>query len=44
VLGVSERDYPMIQALMLVYGVIFIVVNVIAEVLQGILDPRVRLS
>jgi len=44
VAGVSERDYPMIQALMLVYGVIFIVVNVIAEVLQGILDPRVRLS
>ena len=44
VAGVNERDYPMIQALMLVYGVIFIVVNVIAEVLQGILDPRVRLS
>lgn len=42
--GVSERDYPMLQALMLVYGGIFIVVNVIAEVLQGVLDPRVRLS
>jgi peptide/nickel transport system permease protein len=42
--GVNERDYPMLQALMLAYGTIFIVVNVIAEVLQGILDPRVRLS
>ncbi|WP_053202655.1 ABC transporter permease [Jiangella muralis] len=42
--GVSERDYPMIQALMLIYGVIFIVVNVIAEVLQGLMDPRVRLT
>jgi peptide/nickel transport system permease protein len=42
--GVNERDYPMIQALILVYGLIFIVVNVVAEVLQGLLDPRVRLS
>jgi len=42
--GVSERDYPMIQALMMVYGLIFIVINVVAEVLQGMLDPRVRLS
>lgn len=42
--GVSERDYPMIQALILVYGTVFIVANVVAEVLQGVLDPRVRLS
>ncbi|WP_432970632.1 ABC transporter permease [Dactylosporangium sp. CA-233914] len=42
--GVSERDYPMIQALILLYGLIFIVVNLFAEVLQGLLDPRVRLS
>jgi peptide/nickel transport system permease protein len=42
--GVNERDYPMIQALILVYGTIFVVVNVFAEVVQGLLDPRVRLT
>lgn len=42
--GVNERDYPMIQALILVYGTIFVLVNVIAEVVQGLLDPRVRLA
>src|SRR5690606_15596604 len=41
--AVSERDYAMIQALLLVYGVLFIVVNLLAELAQGLLDPRIRL-
>ncbi|MDZ4045195.1 MAG: ABC transporter permease [Rhodoglobus sp.] len=43
VVAVGERDYSLIQALLLVYGVIFIVVNLIAELAQGLLDPRIRL-
>ncbi len=42
--GVTERDYPMIQALILVYGTIFVVVNLVAEVAQGMLDARIRLQ
>ena len=42
--AVIERDYAMIQALILVYGVIFLAVNLIAEIAQGVLDPRIRLQ
>lgn len=42
--AVTERDYAMIQALILVYGVIFVVANLIAEIAQAWLDPRIRLS
>lgn len=42
--AVTERDYAMIQALILVYGVIFVVVNLIAEIAQAALDPRIRLQ
>lgn len=41
--AVTERDYALIQALILVYGLIFVVVNLIAEVAQAALDPRIRL-
>jgi peptide/nickel transport system permease protein len=42
--AVTERDYAMLQALILVYGVIFVVVNLIAEIAQAALDPRIRLN
>ncbi|MBX3031039.1 MAG: ABC transporter permease [Chloroflexi bacterium] len=42
--AVTERDYAMIQALILVYGVIFVVINLIAEIAQAALDPRIRLK
>lgn len=42
--GVNERDYSMVQALVLIYGAIFLVVNLAAELVQAMLDPRVRLS
>jgi peptide/nickel transport system permease protein len=42
--AVTERDYAMIQALILVYGVIFVVANLIAEIAQAWLDPRIRLQ
>jgi peptide/nickel transport system permease protein len=44
VAAVTERDYAMIQALILVYGVIFVVANLIAEIAQASLDPRIRLQ
>ncbi len=42
--SVNQRDYSMVQALVLIYGVIFLVVNLAAELIQAILDPRVRLT
>lgn len=42
--SVNERDYAMIQALVLIYGVVFVVTNLVAELVQAVLDPRVRLT
>ncbi len=41
--AITTRDYPMTQALVLVFGVIVIVVNLMADLAYAILDPRVRL-
>lgn len=42
--AVTERDYAMLQALILVYGIIFVVINLLAEIAQAALDPRIRLK
>jgi ABC-type dipeptide/oligopeptide/nickel transport system permease component len=39
--SIEARDYPVIQALMLVFAVQFVIVNVLADLLYGVVDPRV---
>ena len=41
--AISTRDYPMTQALVLVFGVAVIAVNLLADLAYALLDPRVRL-
>jgi peptide/nickel transport system permease protein len=41
--GVLARDYPLIQALILLFVATFIGVNLVADVAIGMVDPRVRL-
>lgn len=43
VTSIVDRDYPMIQALTLLFGVAVIVINLITDLAYGYLDPRVRL-
>lgn len=40
--AVVGRDYSMVQALILLYGLIFIIVNLATELIQSSLDPRIR--
>ena len=40
--AVNARDYPMIQAVVLVFSVIFILVNLVVDILYAYLDPRIR--
>jgi len=40
----TRGDFTLIQGLVLLIAVIFIVVNIIVDVLYGMLDPRIRLS
>lgn len=42
--AISQRDYPMIQAVVLMAGTVYLVTNLIVDLLYGILDPRIRLE
>ncbi len=41
--AVQLRDYPVIQAMIMVIAGIFVVVNLIVDLLYAVLDPRIRL-
>jgi peptide/nickel transport system permease protein len=40
--GVLQRNYPVVQAAVLIVGVMFIVVNLAADVLYAVLNPKLR--
>jgi peptide/nickel transport system permease protein len=42
--SISNRDYAVVQATLLLLVVTFIVINLLTDVLYGILDPRIRLT
>jgi peptide/nickel transport system permease protein len=43
VLGaISERDYPMLQILIVLFAAIFLVINLLTDVLYAWLDPRIH--
>ncbi len=39
--SIEARDYPVIQALMLVFSVQFVLINLLADVLYAAVDPRI---
>lgn len=39
---VAQRDYPTIQALVLLLSVVFVFVNFVVDILYAVLDPRIR--
>lgn len=41
---VSARDYPVIQAAVLIFGAMFLLVNLVVDVMYGWVDPRIRNS
>ena len=40
--AILSKDFPMIQGIVLVIALSYVLVNLIADVLYGILDPRIR--
>jgi oligopeptide transport system permease protein len=42
--GAINRDYPLVMGMILVYGVVTLVCNLLADLLYGWLDPRVRFA
>jgi peptide/nickel transport system permease protein len=41
--SVSDRDFPVIQGLVVVAGVVVVAINLLTDLLYAVLDPRVRL-
>lgn len=42
--AISSRDFPMIQGIILFIGVVFVVINLVVDLLYGIIDPRIKLG
>lgn len=42
--GVSMRDYPVVQGSILLFALIFVVVNLITDLCYGLFDPRISYS
>lgn len=42
--GVRSRDYPTVQAVVLVIAVVTILINLAVDLIYGLLDPRIRYS
>lgn len=41
--AIFSRDYPMVQAAVLIYAVTYVLMNFIADILYTVLNPKVRL-
>ncbi|MGO1410390.1 MAG: ABC transporter permease [Microbacterium sp.] len=42
--GVTNRDYPVVQGIVIVIALMFIGINIVVDLVYGVLDPRVRRS
>jgi peptide/nickel transport system permease protein len=42
--SLSSRDYPVLMAMMVLSAVTFVLCNIIADVIYGLVDPRIRYS
>ena len=40
--GILNRDYPVVQGVILVISGIFVFVNLAVDLLYGVIDPRIR--
>ena len=42
ILAYNERDFIVMQNLVFLYGLVFVVVNLLVDLSYGWLDPRIR--
>ena len=42
--AIAQRDYTMIQGIVLFVGAIFVVVNLLVDLSYGLIDPRIRIA
>jgi peptide/nickel transport system permease protein len=42
IIAVNTRDFPVIQGVLIVVAFLFILINLLADVLYGVIDPRIK--
>lgn len=42
--GILRRDYPMVQGVVLLMGIIFTIANLLVDIIYSFLDPRIKYS
>ena len=42
--AIYQRDYPVIQAIVLVIATLFVLVNLLTDIIYSLVDPRIRLD
>lgn len=42
--GINSRDYPLVQGCVLVFSASYLVVNLLTDLIYGVVDPRIKLS
>jgi ABC-type dipeptide/oligopeptide/nickel transport system permease component len=42
--AIQARDYPVIQGSVLVFATFYVLINLIVDVLYGLINPRIRVS
>lgn len=40
--GLTARDYPLVTGLVLMYTIVFVIINLLIDALYGLIDPRIR--
>lgn len=42
--SLTRGDFPVVQAVLFIYAVLMVVANIVADLLYGVLDPRIRVG
>jgi peptide/nickel transport system permease protein len=42
--SILARDFPMVQGIVLFIGIIFVTINILVDLLYGLIDPRIRVT
>lgn len=42
VTAINQRDYPVVQATVMLFAFTFVIVNLVVDLLYGVIDPRIR--
>jgi ABC-type dipeptide/oligopeptide/nickel transport system permease component len=40
--AINSRDYPMVQGVVLLAAVVFVMLNLLVDLVYGLFDPRIR--